>query len=76
MTAKIKIRQYRYVIFIKPQKFDTADIKCFIVFFIVKYVVVLFIFCLFCFISAKVSKVLTFWDAWKPLIFHLSQMKT
>ena len=27
MTATIKIRQY--VIFIKPQIFDTADIKCF-----------------------------------------------
>ena len=29
MTAKIKMRQY--VIFIKPQKFDTADIYCFTV---------------------------------------------
>ena len=29
MTTKIKMRQY--VILIEPQKFDTADIKCFTV---------------------------------------------
>ena len=29
MNAKIKMRQY--VIFIKPRKFDTANIKCFTV---------------------------------------------
>ena len=29
MNAKIKMRQY--VIFIKPQKFNTIDIKCFAV---------------------------------------------
>ena len=29
MTAKIKIRQY--VIFIEPQKFNTADIECYTV---------------------------------------------
>ena len=32
MTAKIKIHQH--VIFIEPQKFDTADINCFKVTFI------------------------------------------